>query len=331
MPTTTVHRFRDTAAATGLAGLLLLGGACSLGSHSAQAKFSAVGSSINGAAGPSLSGGGITGAGASSAGDSTYQRSTAPERTVSKAANPELTAATLGRKLVSTASLTVQVHNLDNAEAGASDVAAQVGGAVFGERSQSGAGGVTSLTLKVPPERFRDALTRLETLGKRVAKSITTDDVTQQVVDVDSRVRTMQASIARVQALFDKAGTVVEVAQLDNELQQRQADLESLLGQQRTLKDQVDLATITLTLTLTRHVPPPPKPHHAPPKGFRAGLHAGGHALAETGRVVSLVGGVLLPWMPVLFVAGCVVWLASRRRRTLPTTPAPSPPSPTVG
>ena len=153
------------------------------------------------------------------------------------------------------------------------------GGALYGENATSGPGGTSILTLKVPPGSFRATLDRLVALGTKLGETITTDDVTQQVTDVNTRVATLRDSIARVQALFDRAGTVVEVAQLDSDLAQRQAELESLLAQQRNLEAQVDLSTITLTLTRT--APPPPKPRHAAAKGFTDGLHGGWHALGR--------------------------------------------------
>jgi hypothetical protein len=236
----------------------------------------------------------------------------APERSGGGPATPTLSPATLGRKLVTTATLTVRVTDLGAAGARATDIVSAVGGALYGENATSGPGGTSTLTLKVPPTRFRTTLDRLVALGTTLGETITTDDVTQQVTDVNTRVATLRDSIARVQALFDRAGTVVEVAQLDSDLAQRQAELESLLAQQRNLEAQVDLSTITLTLTRT--APPPPKPRHAAAKGFTDGLHGGWHALAATARVGSLAAGAILPFLPLLALGAAVALLASRRR-----------------
>ncbi|HEY7938541.1 MAG TPA: DUF4349 domain-containing protein [Acidimicrobiales bacterium] len=235
-----------------------------------------------------------------------------PKRSGGGPATPTLSPATLGRKLVTTATLTVRVTDLGAAGARATDIVSAAGGALYGENATSGPGGTSTLTLKVPPTRFRTTLDRLVALGTKLGETITTDDVTQQVTDVDTRVATLRDSIARVQALFDRAGTVVEVAQLDSDLAQRQAELESLLAQQRNLEAQVDLSTITLTLTRT--APPPPKPRHAAAKGFTDGLHGGWHTLAATARVGSLAAGAILPFLPLLALGAAVALLASRRR-----------------
>ncbi len=235
-----------------------------------------------------------------------------PKRSGGAPATPTLSPATLGRKLVTTATLTVRVTDPSAAGARATDIVSAAGGALYGENATSGPGGTSTLTLKVPPARFRATLDRLVALGTRLGETITTDDVTQQVTDVDTRVATLRDSIARVQALFDRAGTVVEVAQLDSDLAQRQAELESLLAQQRNLEAQVDLSTITLTLTKT--TPPPPKPRHAAAKGFTDGLHGGWHALAATARVGSLAAGAVLPFLPLVALGVAVALLATRRR-----------------
>ena len=68
---------------------------------------------------------------------------------------------------------------------------------------------------------------------------------------MESRIKTQRASVARIRELMDQATKLSDVVTLEGELSSRQADLESLLAQQTSLKDRTSLATITLSLSET--------------------------------------------------------------------------------
>src|SRR5664280_3917631 len=102
-------------------------------------------------------------------------------------------------------------------------------------------------------------------------RQIQSTDVTAKVADVGSRITTMRASIARMQELLTRAGSVTEIAQVETELTNREADLESLLAQQKVLAQRVAQSPITVTLTRVAVVEPNPVPE----TGFIAGLKAG--------------------------------------------------------
>ncbi|UZJ33724.1 DUF4349 domain-containing protein [Streptomyces endophytica] len=104
------------------------------------------------------------------------------------------------------------------------------------------------LVLRVPPAEYDAVLVRLARLGTVVSRQISAKDVTGQVVDVDSRVRTQRASVARVRALMEKAASIGDIVSLESELSRRQADLESLEAQLKSLKDRTAMATVTLLL-----------------------------------------------------------------------------------
>lgn len=106
----------------------------------------------------------------------------------------------------------------------------------------------SQVTLSVPADRFDAAMDDAAKAVTVVSRSVSSADVTTQVVDVDARVRTLRDSIARLQELMSRAGTLTEIAALEAELTKRQADLESLLAQQEALRNQVARSPITVTL-----------------------------------------------------------------------------------
>lgn len=159
-----------------------------------------------------------------------------------------LTPADLGRSIIYVASTEVEVEDVALAASQAKTAIAGLGGLVFGENTESGETNRTTLEFKVLPEDFQEALNRLEGLGDLQSQTITADDVTERVVDLSSRISTAEISVIRLRDLLALQTDLADIAQLEQQLVERETDLELLRGQLRTLEDQVDLATIFLTL-----------------------------------------------------------------------------------
>ncbi|MEV0125546.1 DUF4349 domain-containing protein [Streptomyces sp. NPDC050703] len=156
-----------------------------------------------------------------------------------------------GTHVIRTATLTVRVTDVPKALAEARAAAGDAGGIVGDEKtSRDGDGRDRSrLVLRVPQERYEEVLAALEGTGRLIARNAKAKDVTDQVVDVESRVRSQRASVARVRELMDEATKLSDVVTLEGELSTRQAELEALLARRASLKDRTTMATITLSLT----------------------------------------------------------------------------------
>jgi hypothetical protein len=225
--------------------------------------------------------------------------------------------------LIRTAELTVAVEDVPAEAAAAGAAARAAGGAVAGDdRSGSGADAHATVVLKVPPEKMDAMLDQLGRLGHEKSRSSSTQDVTQDVADVDARVASMQASIARVRAILSRSERIGDVVSVEGELSRRTTELESLQARQRALAGQVNYATITLQLTANRAAAPAPPPDRA---GFAGGLRDGWHAFTATlGWVFTAFGAVLPFLLLALPVAGA--WALRRRRLSVaPSAPAARP------
>lgn len=247
----------------------------------------------------------------------------APPNAATKDSAADTASITLRPALIRTAELTVVVHDVPAEAAAAGAAARAAGGAVAGDdRSGSGADAHATLVLKVPPEKMDAMLDRLGRLGREQSRSSSTEDVTQDVADVDARVASMQASIARVRAILSRAERIGDVVSVEGELSRRTTELESLQARQRALTGQVNYATITLQLTADRAAAPAPPPDRA---GFVGGLRDGWHAFAATLGWVFTALGAVLPFL-LLAVPVAVALLLRRRRLTAaPSAPAPRP------
>ena len=180
----------------------------------------------------------------------------APAGSVALGAPTALTPADIGRDIVYRATITVEVDDVAAASGEAVAIVQDLGGIVFAQTTRTEPQPVAEITFKVRPADFASALERLAGVGELVDQSISADDVTARIVDLESRITTAEASVVRLRGLLEEAAKLEDVAQIERELLDRETTLETLRGQLRTLRNQVDLATITLTINQSPDVLP---------------------------------------------------------------------------
>jgi hypothetical protein len=229
------------------------------------------------------------------------------------------------RSIVYSGSITVRVKDVAASSAQAEALAIGSGGYVGSDdRTLASGQSVASLVLRVPAKQFDSTVNSLGALGTEQDRKISTEDVTQQVIDVGARLKTQQASVDRVRALLAKATSIADIVSIEGELTRREADLESLEAQQQSLADLSSLSTIAVTLL----GPDAPAPvHKKADTGFVAGFKSGWHTFVSSVTVLVTIIGALLPFAVVIGVP-LLVWLTVRRRRQRRLGPAAMPPAP---
>lgn len=233
----------------------------------------------------------------------------------------DLVAATDGRQIISTAHVDLTAKNADEVVGQIADLVAEAGGFVSGEETSRVGGTRTTLVLRVPPTEFDAVLDGLGRLGELTGQRIETDEVTEQVVDLESRITTAEASVVRLRDLLDRTGSVADIAQVETELLERETTLETLRGQLRTIERQVELATVTVQVDSEDPAPVVEGDDRLP--SFLGGLTAGWDALVLTVAGGAALLGVLLPWLLVLALIGLPLWRLVRARRR-PARSAPT-------
>ncbi|MEU6551115.1 DUF4349 domain-containing protein [Streptomyces sp. NPDC046915] len=234
---------------------------------------------------------------------------------------PRLTASSIIR----TASLTVQVKDVAKALDEARATAENAGGYVGDETTSRDSAGHerTRVVLRVPTEKYDAVLTDLEGSGRLIHRTAKARDVTDQVVDVGSRITSQRASVARIRELMNRAGKLSDVVTLEGELSSRESDLEALLAQQASLKDRTSLATITLSLSRT----PARKAAGDDSPGFTDALAGGWHAFVTMLRWIALTLGAVLPFAALAALLA-LLWLRVVRPRLPRAAAAPAPAAP---
>lgn len=162
---------------------------------------------------------------------------------------PALQPLDIGRSIIFNATVAVEVESVAVASDAAMTAIGGLGGFLYGQQSTNEPTPSNVLTFKVAPKDFQEALRRLGGLGAVREQQVSSDDVTDTVVDLQSRIAAAQVSVERLRAFLAEASDVNALAALERELLTRESQLEQLNGQLRGVQSQVDLATITLTLS----------------------------------------------------------------------------------
>lgn len=227
---------------------------------------------------------------------------------------------TISRAIIKTGSLSVEVEHdkVSGQRQKAIGVVTGLRGQVASEDTTSDNDGrITraNLVLKVPTASYETAIDRLSGLGKRTSIHQESSDVTEQVVDVDSRIASQRASLERMRALLAKATTIGEIVSVESELTRREADLEALLAKQKNLSLQTELATLTLTLAEKGKEPVVEK---AEDPGFLSGLRSGWDAFTTTFSALATAFGAMLPFLIAFVLIGYPIWRFRNRFRRPP-------------
>jgi hypothetical protein len=153
------------------------------------------------------------------------------------------------RKVISLASVAIEVEVVEDSVSGVRAIAESVGG--FVERLSSSSEDVhqqANVTIRVPQTAFYSALERIEVLGKVLNRSVGTEDVSEHFIDLSARSKSSLREEQSLLSLLEKANTVSEVLTIERELARVRSEIERLQGQLNFLNRRVELATINIQL-----------------------------------------------------------------------------------
>lgn len=105
-----------------------------------------------------------------------------------------------------------------------------------------------AITAKVPVEHLSDFLGSLSTVGKIEERRIEGVDVTERIIDLKARLRNAKAEETRLLELFDKAGTVSELLEVERELARVREEIEVLSAQLKNLETKVAYSSVTISI-----------------------------------------------------------------------------------
>ncbi|MEU4312681.1 DUF4349 domain-containing protein [Nocardia sp. NPDC024068] len=180
-----------------------------------------------------------------------------------------------------------------------------------------------NLVIRIPAEETDPFIEGLGDLGEVTEISTNRDDVTLRWQDLEARIGALRASVDRLRDLMARAANTADLIAAEEALATRQAELDSLTGQQRYLDDQISLSTLTIEITSEAQ-----KTGETGPSNFWDGVVDGWNSLVDWLKDAVVWVGQALPWLGFLAVVGGIVAVVTRlfgRRKPAPVRPVDGP------
>ena len=158
----------------------------------------------------------------------------------------------LDRMIIRTVSLTIGVTDVQEAYRQVERVALEQGGLIAGSQiRQEGDRTTATMTVRVPADsaNVQTTLERLRGIaGKVVDEQAQAQDITEEHVDLESRLRNLRATEDSLLALLAKAQRVEDLIQIQRELTNVRGQIEQIQGRKQALERRSELATINLQI-----------------------------------------------------------------------------------
>ena len=165
-------------------------------------------------------------------------------------------AASIERKIIRNAELSIELDSPTDGQRKISTIAESLGGFVVTSDlkqsesgSQSTSNTTVTVTVRVPAMQFASALEKIRGIGGRVKQEkISGQDVTEEYIDLEARIRTKRALEAQFLEIMKQARKVSDALEVQSQLAEVRTEIERLEGRRRFLENQSALSTITITL-----------------------------------------------------------------------------------
>lgn len=179
----------------------------------------------------------------------------------SKARVPVKSSTVASLLVIRTANLTLEVKDFQQAYDEATRICQSIGGYITDSSASAEETTPTSgsLVIRVPEDAFDDTIKRLTKLGVLKSREISGQDVTTEVVDLDSRLRNLRAEEAQYRETMDRAKEIPDIVAVSNELYRVRSEIETIEGRVKYLRTAAAMATIHVTLKENEKAKPLPQ------------------------------------------------------------------------
>ena len=158
------------------------------------------------------------------------------------------------RKIIRNADLQLEANAPEEAQTKISQIAESKGGFVVETQSSGSDAKATirdtvTMTVRVPSAKFDEALNEIRQTGSRViAENIKGEDVTEEFIDIEARLKTQKALEAQFLEIMKRSNTVADALNVQTEIARVRGDIEKIEGRRRFLESQSSLSTVKVKL-----------------------------------------------------------------------------------
>ncbi len=155
------------------------------------------------------------------------------------------------RLIIQTGQLEIIVEDTEDTMRAINRLAAARGGWVLSSNVfESGGAKSGDITIRIPADRFAETLSDIKEIALEVPSEFTdSQDVTEEYVDLDSRLTNLEATADRVRSFLDEARNVEEALAVNRELSQLESQIEVIKGRMQYLSQSAAFSTLQVHVT----------------------------------------------------------------------------------
>ena len=113
----------------------------------------------------------------------------------------------------------------------------------------SGSARSLTATLRIPSAQLESAMADLKRLGRVEKEARNGEEVTQQYVDLDARLKNARNTESRLTQLQrERRGKLSDVLAVEKEISRVRGEIEEMEAQRKSLRNRIDFATLNLTV-----------------------------------------------------------------------------------
>lgn len=181
------------------------------------------------------------------AGESLAQKVAAPADESSSESTAENTA-TQRPQLIKRASLSLSVDSIEDGFKQVKEIVNHQKGDILSLSDEGDRQRRLTFEIRVPQDKLDATLDALTGMGTVRDRTISTEDVSTQLVDIQARLSNARKSEEALQEIMTRTGAIADVLQVSRELSTVRESIEQMSAQQKNLQTQVSYSTISLNL-----------------------------------------------------------------------------------
>ncbi len=152
---------------------------------------------------------------------------------------------TFERKLIRTGNVSLEVQSVSDAEDKIAQWAKSLGGYVTNANTwEMGAG----FTVRVPSNRFDDAMAQAGNFGRVTNRSVNSQDVSDNYYDIKARLETKYILRDKLSNYLSQAKDIKDLLEIERQLNSVIEDIESTESRFKRLSNQIDYSTIYIDM-----------------------------------------------------------------------------------
>jgi hypothetical protein len=218
-------------------------------------------------------------------------------------------------QLMRTANLNLSVDSVEQAIEQSMAIARQQQGEVMNLQNQTPMAGeqhTASIEIRVPQAKLDEAIAALAKLGRVQQQTLQAEDVSDQLVDYQARLRNLRKAEVTVLQIMDRSGSISDVLKVTQELNNIRQSIEQINAQLSRLQNQVSYSTIELRFE-SAIAPVPAQP--AVQTQLADSWNGATQSIGKLTVDLMQIGIWLMVYSPYWLVVGGAVTLLYRRRR----------------